>query len=33
MCRFFFDFFDVGGFLDGVVVLESCGVRYYMSQY
>ena len=29
----FLFFFYVGGFLDGVVVLESCGVRYYMSQY
>ena len=29
----FFYFFDVWGFLDGVVVLESCGVWYYMTQY
>ena len=24
-------FFVLGGFLDGVVVLQSCGVRCYMS--
>ena len=37
VCRFFFIFififFYVGGFLDEVGVLGSCGVRYYMSQY
>ena len=31
--QIFYLFFYVGDFLDGVVVLESCGVWYYMSQY